>query len=906
MKRTSLMLLLAATLSPLAVPGARGNWGTNGVVIDEVPNPGSDPPISWGVVGDGTGGCYGLWERSDSLRVQHVSNSGVVTWASGGVLLGTPLDTDEWTPIAVPDGTGGLYALWDPTGFQGSDLAQRLTIGGTPALGWPPAGLEMIGVDLARPTVDDAGDLFVFDDPLHKISTGGTLLWGSGIPVSPWFTNCVWGAAASDGAGGVYVGCCWDDDWNDAIVMRFTEAGAVAPGWPPDGFTLGTGRVAAALPGPGGSAYFATAREESTIIHRCGLDGQVFPGWPAEGVAVYSSTPTGALRAALMSHPDGGATVITGLRFAGGARITHLDSIGHVVWGHTIGSEFVWGATETDAGDVALLEDGFLTPSTDIHMLLHVLSPAGTRATPAAGVVLVPERRADRVDESGGTRQVASSGLNRIVCCYDAQLPPFTGTTHTVAVQQAATRSDVLFSTPVDWYDVAVPIPFYTIDPPDPTGFELIGNTEESFVNWSVYQGGPNAVPIWRADLRLDLEEVLQTEIFSDGDLPLTNHVFHNPDPVFVRGGRHCLTAIADPNDELPESDEANNVSASQYVWSPALINDASPLNRIAPPNACFGLVANPSGDGFEYHRTPSYAWVIASAGRTEGDDYDLWLYDDYSDALNGFSNLIGYSGQVTNETDFVVGHYANTPEVLYPEVVRWDAAGGGSNLLIDPNDAENRNAGNEGSFTGVSLAMNRLADVYEAFLNAGETISFSLERTVGTADLAVRIFPGEPGTISSRASALAASVPVSDDTDAMTFTATVTGWHPIVVYRTTGGDADAARYDLTWAPAATDAPDVSGAATPQLAFHGASPNPATTETRLTFDLPSAQSASLTIYDVSGRRVRRLVDGPQPAGRQSVSWDRRSDGGERVSAGVYFARFEAGAFADRKRIVLVN
>ncbi|MFB3910143.1 MAG: FlgD immunoglobulin-like domain containing protein [Candidatus Eisenbacteria bacterium] len=48
--------------------------------------------------------------------------------------------------------------------------------------------------------------------------------------------------------------------------------------------------------------------------------------------------------------------------------------------------------------------------------------------------------------------------------------------------------------------------------------------------------------------------------------------------------------------------------------------------------------------------------------------------------------------------------------------------------------------------------------------------------------------------------------------------------------------------------------------------------------------------ASATVFDVSGRRVRTLLDGPGNDGAREVLWDGRDDTGRRVAPGVYMAR----------------
>jgi len=102
----------------------------------------------------------------------------------------------------------------------------------------------------------------------------------------------------------------------------------------------------------------------------------------------------------------------------------------------------------------------------------------------------------------------------------------------------------------------------------------------------------------------------------------------------------------------------------------------------------------------------------------------------------------------------------------------------------------------------------------------------------------------------------------------------------------------------------------VSGVATPvagHLALAPACPNPARQSTRLAFALPVPGGATLTIFDLAGRRVRTLADGPRPAGPASVTWDLRGDDGRAVSAGLYLARLSRdGRPAGTQRVVVLR
>lgn len=83
-------------------------------------------------------------------------------------------------------------------------------------------------------------------------------------------------------------------------------------------------------------------------------------------------------------------------------------------------------------------------------------------------------------------------------------------------------------------------------------------------------------------------------------------------------------------------------------------------------------------------------------------------------------------------------------------------------------------------------------------------------------------------------------------------------------------------------------------------------PNPFNPETRIEFDLPQTSAVRLTIYNVLGREVVRLVDEERPAGRHSLVWNSRDENGARVSSGIYFYSLQAGEFRASKKMLLVQ
>jgi len=69
-------------------------------------------------------------------------------------------------------------------------------------------------------------------------------------------------------------------------------------------------------------------------------------------------------------------------------------------------------------------------------------------------------------------------------------------------------------------------------------------------------------------------------------------------------------------------------------------------------------------------------------------------------------------------------------------------------------------------------------------------------------------------------------------------------------------------------------------------------PNPFPASTRIRFSLPQEQHVTLSVFDVTGRRVATLVDGPLAAGGHEALWDGVTRPGGTAAAGVYFYKLQ--------------
>ncbi len=109
--------------------------------------------------------------------------------------------------------------------------------------------------------------------------------------------------------------------------------------------------------------------------------------------------------------------------------------------------------------------------------------------------------------------------------------------------------------------------------------------------------------------------------------------------------------------------------------------------------------------------------------------------------------------------------------------------------------------------------------------------------------------------------------------------------------------------WGLRVAQGLTDIADTPLPRTRPLAIHFANPFPAGSSIR--FAIERQSRVKLTVFDVRGRLVTTLMDGPRPAGDYTIRWDGKDADGRRLASGVYFVRLSAsGETVTTKMLVL--
>jgi len=94
----------------------------------------------------------------------------------------------------------------------------------------------------------------------------------------------------------------------------------------------------------------------------------------------------------------------------------------------------------------------------------------------------------------------------------------------------------------------------------------------------------------------------------------------------------------------------------------------------------------------------------------------------------------------------------------------------------------------------------------------------------------------------------------------------------------------------------------------PDIILHHNKPNPFNPVTTISYSIPAGQSrhVTLSVYDIRGSLVSKLVDRHQSTGYYTALWNGTDDTGNTVSSGVYIYKLQAGSFTKVRKMMLVR
>jgi hypothetical protein len=83
-------------------------------------------------------------------------------------------------------------------------------------------------------------------------------------------------------------------------------------------------------------------------------------------------------------------------------------------------------------------------------------------------------------------------------------------------------------------------------------------------------------------------------------------------------------------------------------------------------------------------------------------------------------------------------------------------------------------------------------------------------------------------------------------------------------------------------------------------------PNPFNPVTTLRYTVPEQELVNISVYDMRGNLVKKMVNTSQSPGIKTVRWDATDSQGNTVSAGVYLYKIQAGTFSQTKKMILLK
>ena len=111
---------------------------------------------------------------------------------------------------------------------------------------------------------------------------------------------------------------------------------------------------------------------------------------------------------------------------------------------------------------------------------------------------------------------------------------------------------------------------------------------------------------------------------------------------------------------------------------------------------------------------------------------------------------------------------------------------------------------------------------------------------------------------------------------------------------------------EFTFIPEDTPTDAEQPESTPASHLAVARPNPFNACATIKYTIEKGGITEITVYNVSGRQVRTLVNQFVPAGVHEVVWDGRNDSGGRVASGLYLYRLRADEVVETRKMILLR
>jgi hypothetical protein len=877
-------------------------WTADGVALCTAVGIQYDPVI----VADGAGGAIVAWNDVD-VHVQRVDAAGVRQWATDGVAL-TFTGNASHQQIAS-DGAGGAIVTWATSYY--SAYAQRVSSGGVPQ--WTdPVQLCTAPSSQFSPQIvsDGAGGAIVawqdyrnidYDIYAQRVSGSGAQLWNpDGIPICQASGDQRDPEIDSDGAGGAIV--AWEDARNseyDISAQRVSAAGVAQWGSALYGLALCTAAGNQTAPliasdGTGGAIFaWYDGRNIPGVYDQYAqrVTGAGLRQWTTDGVGIVLDR--GVQRRPAVAPDGAGGSYVACQEVAGNADrilLRRFDDAGTALWpaAYLSTGSYYYPQVPTLAADGS--GGAIVAWRADFSIWLQRVNDAGVPQWGAQGVALATgiEPSPPVPDGSGGAivawcasgeifaQRVGSGGVplwaaGGVVLCTAPGGKQNLRIISDGAGGAIAVWQDLRSGTGFDIYAQRVDAagtPLWNAD-----GIALSTAAGHQRVPQIVSDGSGGAIVVWEDDRGGAGSQIYAQRVNADGVAQ------------WAAGGVALCTA-----------------AGSQY--SPTAIADGA-------GGAIVTWDDHRDGTGFDIYAqqvsatgVPQWAADGASLCAAAGDQRSPEIVPD------------GAGGAIVTWEDF---RNDTKPDIFAQRVSsagtgQWSAGGVAvcvfARRQLDPAIAAD--AANGAIIAWVDQQDGARDYVYLQRLGADGAALWS---PGGVTPTLVSLVSAEAHADLVRLTWYAADAPDLEAT----------------VYRTTGGGdwialgspaRDGSGY-LTWedrdvVPGArygyrlglrdagserfTDETWVDVPRTAEFALLGARPNPAVRELWVWFSLPNESPATLSLYDLAGRRIRSRDVGKAGAGSRAVDL---SDG-EPVPAGVYIVRLTQSGRSLTQRVAVTR
>ncbi len=445
---------------------------------------------------------------------------------------------------------------------------------------------------------------------------------------------------------------------------------------------------------------------------------------------------------------------------------------------------------------------------------------------------------------------------------------------------------------------------------PSPT--TLTGDVPSTYLNAAIANNGPNpAVPLIYFTM---IDGTSSQGVQASGIVAGGTHTHNFTIPVTVRGGRHSLWMVIDPDDDVDESDEADNVWGRQWVWQPSLLSTGPAVDFTAPDDPIGGMDAVVSAQQSTFYlncvglRDPAplpsgndgqWRAVVVMPGSTS--DVDVRLYDVDLGATNGYRDVLISSNWGVGQSDYVLTDFRAVS--AKPMDIGVVSVQGTEDFMAQSVQSTFLGTKPTGAYGDFTLGDRELLALHEVELEAGLTV-IDLTAVSGNVDWGMTLHRVNLPYHSKSNSSWVASANGPGSGESLIVDVPEAGFYCLAVWK--AGSADATltgTYRLSFT-IPTAVPPVQPVV--QTRLRSVQPNPFNPRTVVTFDLLRSGPVGLRVFDLRGGLVRTLVDEVRTAGRHEVTWEGLDDRGHRVASGVYFVALEAQGVRDVRKAVLVK